>query len=74
VTGTVPVGVDQVSTAYALALLKKSFQGRVPNVGRTVDGETFVRVPIEGFATSGELDVRDCGGTSAFLLRVTPKR
>jgi hypothetical protein len=71
VTGTVPVGVDQVSSAYVLALAGKgSVKPSIPTTGRTADGGTFVRVPIKGSMTTGELDVRDCGGSSAFRLQL----
>ena len=74
VTGTVPVGVDQVSAAYVLALAgRPAVKTRVPSTGRTVDGATIVRVPLEGSSSKGELDVRDCGGSSAFLLRLSAR-
>jgi hypothetical protein len=46
----------------------------VPSTGATVDGATIVRVPLEGSTSKGELDVRDCGGSSAFQLRLTPAK
>ena len=69
VTGTVPVGVDQVSSAYVLALASRpAVKPSIPTTGKTLDGGAFVRVPIKGSTTSGEFDVRDCGGSSAFRL------
>src|SRR4051812_22525466 len=71
ISGTIPVGVDQVSSAYVLALAgRPSVKTSLPTTGRTADGATFVRVPLKGATTQGQLDVRDCGGSSAFVLQL----
>jgi hypothetical protein len=75
VTGTVPVGVDQVSAAYVLSLAgRPAVKTHVPTTGTTVDGATIVRLPLEGSTSEGELDVRDCGGSSAFRLQLRLNR